>query len=58
MPAIITGGNPYPLVQDILNLARARVNDTAISIDGSLLSNTQPYTLTLLNGAWRWMQAA
>ena len=57
MPGIITGGNPYPLVQDILNLARARVNDTAISIDGSLLSNTQPYTLTLLNGAWRWIQA-
>lgn len=56
MPGIVSGGSPYPKVSDVMNLARVRVNDTAMSIDGDLLANDQPYTGTLLNAAWRWLQ--
>ena len=56
MPLVDTGGDPYPLTQDVMNLARVRVNDCAISLDGNLLSNNQPYTNTILQAAWRWLQ--
>lgn len=39
-----------------MNLARVRVNDTAFGIDGDLLSDDKPYTPTMLNAAWRWLQ--
>ena len=39
-----------------MNLARVRVNDTAFSIAGDLLSDDKPDTVTLLNAAYRWLQ--
>ncbi len=39
-----------------MDLARVRVNDTGIDLTGDLLANDQPYTETLLNSAWRWLQ--
>jgi hypothetical protein len=39
-----------------MDLARVRVNDTGIDLTGDLLANDQPYTETLLNSAWRWIQ--
>jgi len=56
MPGVIQGGSSYPRVADVMNLARARVNDTAMGLDGDLLNNDQPHTLVFLNSAWRWLQ--
>lgn len=49
-------GLPFDTADTILNLARARLNDTIFSAAGNLLSDTQNYTFTLLNGAWRHLQ--
>lgn len=56
MPVLAPGASPYPLVSFIMNLARARTNDAQNDISGDLLANDQPYTLTFLNQAWRWLQ--
>lgn len=50
-------GNPYPTIEQVMNLARVRVNDASNSIEGDLLTDDAPYTQTLLNSAWRWLQA-
>lgn len=47
---------PFDTADTILNLARARLNDTIFSAAGNLLSDTQNYTFTLFNGAWRHLQ--
>ena len=47
---------PFPSADDVLNLARARLNDTIFSAAGNLLANTQNYTFTLLNGAFEHLQ--
>jgi hypothetical protein len=47
---------PFDTADTILNLARARLNDTILSAAGNLLADTQNYTFTLLNGAWRHLQ--
>lgn len=47
---------PYPLVNDALNLARTRINDAIQSIGGEMLTNTQPFTQVMSNGAWLKMQ--
>jgi hypothetical protein len=47
---------PYPLVNDALNLARTRINDAIQSIGGEMLTNTQPFTQVMCNGAWNRMQ--
>jgi hypothetical protein len=39
MPIVIPGGSPYPTVNDIMNTARARVNDMMNGVEGDLLSN-------------------
>lgn len=49
-------GAPYPQVNDALNLARTRINDAIQSIGGEMLSNTQPFTQVMANGAWIKMQ--
>lgn len=46
--------SPYPTINQIMEAARTRVNDTALDIDGELLANDQPYSETLLNLAWSW----
>jgi hypothetical protein len=48
--------SPYPLVNDALNLARTRINDAIQSIGGEMLTNTQPFTQVMTNGAWLKMQ--
>jgi len=49
-------GNPYPTVETIMNQARVRVNDASSDISGDLLTDDAPYTPTILNTAWRWLQ--
>src|SRR4051812_11559149 len=47
---------PYDTAEYVLNLARAIANDAALTIDGNLLADDQPYTYVLLNQAWRTLQ--
>ncbi len=54
MPAILSG--PYDNAQYVLNLVRSLINDAALSIDGVVFANTQPYTFPLLNTAYRDLQ--
>ena len=49
-------GNPYPTIETIMNQARVRVNDASNDISGDLLTDDAPYTPTILNTAWRWLQ--
>jgi hypothetical protein len=49
-------GNPYPSINAIMNVARARLNDTANSIDGDLLTNDAPAAQTYLTMAFHWYQ--
>lgn len=50
------GGNPYPTVGSVMNVARARVNDMMNDANGDLLPNDAPYAQTYLSAAWRWYQ--
>jgi len=50
-------GNPYPTVGQVMNVARARVNDMINDINGDLLTNDAPYSQTYLTAAWNWYQA-
>lgn len=43
-------------VEYVLNLARVRLNDAIASLGGDVLTDTQPFTQPLTNGAWRRMQ--
>jgi hypothetical protein len=54
MPGVQTG--PYDTAEYVLNLARVRANDAAQSLMGNLLSDNQPYTMTMLNAAYRHLQ--
>ena len=58
MPVIPPPPTALPLdtVDTVLNFTRARINDSILSISGNLLSDSQPYTFTLLNGAFRHLQ--
>ena len=47
---------PFDTADTILNLARARLNDTILSAAGNLLSDSQNYTFTLLNGGFTHLQ--
>jgi hypothetical protein len=47
---------PYPLVSDIMNAARTRVNDAIASIGGQTLKNNQPFTGPLVALAWQRLQ--
>ena len=47
---------PLDSVDTVLNFARARLNDSILTIAGNLLADSQPYTFTLLNAAFRHLQ--
>jgi len=47
---------PYDTAEYILNLARAITNDAAQTIAGSILSDSQPYTIVMLNSCFRDLQ--
>lgn len=44
---------PYPLVNAAMDLARTRLNDAIQQLGGDILKNTQPFSQTMCNGAWR-----
>lgn len=50
------GAPPYDEIETVLNFARVIANDCGLSLAGNLLSDTQPYTMTMLNLAWRKLQ--
>src|ERR1700759_560643 len=54
-PTLVTA--PYPMLQTSLNLARTRLNDAIASLGGDILTDTQPFTGAMTNGAWRNLQA-
>lgn len=47
---------PFDTAAYVCNAARVIVNDAGISLAGNLLADTQPYTVTLLNMAYRTLQ--
>lgn len=47
---------PFDTVDAAMNTARVRLNDCPLSLSGNLLSDTQPYTQTIYNDAWREFQ--
>src|SRR6266436_4977350 len=51
-----TGPQPYDTVETVLHFARIFANDAFESMDGELLSDTQPYIYTFLNSGWRDLQ--
>jgi hypothetical protein len=55
MPGLLPP-SPYDPVETVLNFARIIANDCALSIDGNLLADTQPYIYPMLNLAWRKLQ--
>jgi hypothetical protein len=58
MPVIPpTSVPPYDDIETILNFARVIANDCGISLAGNLLSDAQPYTMTMLVMSWRKLQA-
>jgi hypothetical protein len=57
MALVDTGGNPYPTINEVMESARARVNDMMNDVNGDLLSNDAPYAQTYLTSAWDWYQA-
>ena len=54
MPVINTA--PYDNLNTVLDLARAIINDTAMSSAGVLLSNDRNYAVTYANSAYRYLQ--
>ena len=48
---------PYDNLESVLNLSRTRFNDAIASIGGEILTDTQPFTATMVNSAWRRLQA-
>lgn len=54
MPIVAT--STYNTGTEILNTARAMVNDAYVSLSGELLVDTNPQTLEYLNTAWRYLQ--
>lgn len=47
---------PYDTLESVLNTARTRLNDAIESIGGDILTDSQPFTATMVNSAWRKMQ--
>jgi hypothetical protein len=57
MPILQSG--PFPVLQDILDLARSYVNDMYPGVGGTngrILTNSAPFTLPYLNSAFRTVQ--
>ncbi len=57
MPIVPTGGSPYPTINEVMDIARARVNDMMNGTSGDLLANDVPSSQTYLTAAWKWYQA-
>lgn len=58
MPTVDPGiGFPYPTINEVMDIARARVNDMMNDTTGDLLSNDAPASQTYLTAAWKWYQA-
>jgi hypothetical protein len=53
-PAVIA---PFDTLESVLNGARTRLNDAIASLGGDILTDTQPFTGTMTNLAWRKLQA-
>lgn len=51
MPVVVIG--PYPTVEEVMNLARAIVNDSYNNGAGRILTDDAPFTLPYLNSAIR-----
>lgn len=47
---------PFDLVDEAMDTARVRLNDCPLALAGNLLADTQPYTQTIYNDAWREFQ--
>lgn len=47
---------PYDTVETVLEVARVRLNDAIVSIGGEILTDTQPFTQTVVLIAWRRLQ--
>lgn len=47
---------PYDTVETVLQAARVRLNDAIQSIDGEVLTDTAPFTQTIVLLAWRRLQ--
>lgn len=50
-PPLLTA--PYPIVEEAMNLARTRLNDAIQELSGDILTDSQPFSQTMCNGAWR-----
>ena len=50
-------GSPYPTVGEVMDTARARVDDMMNDTTGDLLANDAPASQTYLTSAWNWYQA-
>lgn len=48
---------PYDSLESCLQVARTRLNDAIASLGGDILQDTQPFTATMCNSAWRQLQA-
>src|SRR6516165_11614613 len=46
----------YPIAEDVMNLARALINDMIRATGGQILTDTAPYTIFFLNSAIRKTQ--
>lgn len=46
----------YPIAEDVMQLARAAINDMLRSIAGSILTDTAPFTVIMLNASVRRTQ--
>jgi hypothetical protein len=57
MPLVDGSANPYPSINEVMNVARSRVGDMMNDAEGDLLTNDAPYAGTYLNSAWEWYQA-
>lgn len=48
---------PYDTLESCLNVARVRLNDAIQQLSGDILTDEQPFTGTMVNSAWRKLQA-
>lgn len=47
---------PYDQLEQVLNLGRVRMNDSIASVGGDILTDQQPFTAVMAQGAWRAFQ--
>ena len=47
---------PFDTVEAAMNTARVRLNDCPLALSGNLLADSQPYSQTFYNNAWRTFQ--